>query len=165
MGNPKRPNGTRHGRTLEGDFIADGRRFAIVVSRFNEYITSKLLEGCENTLARHGARPEQIDVVWVPGAFELPTAAKKIAENRAADAIVCLGCVIRGDTPHYEHIARETAKGIAEVGRRTGVPTIFGVLTCDTLEQALERAGTKMGHAGRTAAMAALEMASLMKKI
>ena len=154
-----------HGRTFEGDFLANGFRFAIVVSRFNEYITSKMLEGCENTLNRHGVRPESIDVVWVPGSFELPTAARKIADARAADAIVCLGCIIRGDTPHFEHISRETAKGISEVGRRTGVPTIFGVLTCESLEQAIERAGTKMGNAGRNAAMAALEMASLMKKL
>jgi 6,7-dimethyl-8-ribityllumazine synthase len=155
----------RHGRSIEGDFQGDGSRFAIVVSRFNEFITSRLLEGCENTLARHGVRPAQIDVVWVPGAFEIPTAARLIARRRAADAIICLGCVIRGDTPHYEHISRETARGISEVGRRTGIPAIFGVLTCDTLEQAIERAGTKMGNAGRAAALAALEMASLAKKL
>jgi 6,7-dimethyl-8-ribityllumazine synthase len=154
-----------HGRTFEGDFGGNGHRFAIVVSRFNEYITSKLLEGCENTLNRHGVRPEQIDVVWVPGSFELPTAARKIADKKSADAIICLGCIIRGDTPHFDHISRETAKGISEVGRRTAVPTIFGVLTCENLEQAIERAGTKMGNAGRNAAMAALEMASLMKKL
>jgi 6,7-dimethyl-8-ribityllumazine synthase len=159
---PKRKG---HGRTIEGDFAGDGRRFAIVVSRFNEYITSKLLQGCENTLNRHGVKPEQIDVVWVPGSFEIPTAARAIARKRAADAIICLGCVIRGDTPHFDHVCRETARGIAEVGRRTGVPTIFGVLTCETLEQAIERAGTKMGNAGRSAALAALEMASLVKKI
>ena len=159
------PRKQRHARTIEGDFAGDGFRFALVVSRFNEFITRKLLEGCENTLARHGVRPEQIDVVWVPGAFELPTAARKIADKRSADAIVCLGCVIRGDTPHYDHVARESTKGISEVGRRTGVPTILGVLTCDTLEQAIERAGTKMGNAGRSAALAALEMASLMKKL
>ena len=135
------------------------------MSRFNEFITSKLLEGCENSLARHGAKPEQIEVAWVPGAFELATAARRIARRRAADAVICLGCILRGDTPHYDHIARETSRGIAEVGRRTGVPTIFGVLTCDTLEQAIERAGTKMGNAGRAAALAALEMASLMRKI
>ena len=154
-----------HGRSFEGDFLADGFRFAIVVSRFNEYITSKILEGCENTLNRHGAGPEQIDVVWVPGSFEIPTAARKIARKKSADAIICLGCVIRGDTKHYDHVCRETAKGIAEVGRRTGVPCIFGVLTTDTIEQAIERAGTKMSNAGRSAAMAALEMASLMKKL
>ncbi|MFN3486068.1 MAG: 6,7-dimethyl-8-ribityllumazine synthase [Planctomycetota bacterium] len=155
----------RHARTIEGDYRGEGLRFAVVVSRFNEFITAKLLEGCENTLARHGVRPEQIDVVWVPGALELATAARGLARKRAADAIICLGCILRGDTPHYEHIARETARGIAEVGRRTGVPTLFGVLTCDTLEQAIERAGTKMGNAGRAAALAALEMASLMKKL
>ena len=154
-----------HRRTVEGDFSGNGRRIAIVVSRFNEYITSKLLEGCENTLSRHGVRPEKIEVIWVPGSFELATAARGVANKRAADAIICLGCVIRGDTSHYDHICRETARGIAEVGRRTAVPTIFGVLTCDTLEQAIERAGTKMGNAGRSAAMAALEMASLMKKL
>jgi 6,7-dimethyl-8-ribityllumazine synthase len=154
-----------HGRTIEGDYRADGFRFAIVVSRFNEYITSKMLEGCENTLRRHGAAPEQIDVVWVPGSFEIPTAARTIARRKRADAIVCLGCIIRGDTAHFDHVCRETAKGIAEVGRRTGVPCIFGILTCDTIEQAIERAGTKMGNAGRTAAMAALEMADLIRKL
>ena len=155
----------RRGRIIEGDFDGAGRRFAIVVARFNEFITGKLLEGCENTLRRHGVRPEQIDVVWVPGAFEIPTAAREIARKKLADAIVCLGCVIRGNTAHYDHVCQQAAKGIAEVGRRTGVPTIFGVLTCDTLEQAVERAGTKMGNAGRSAAMAALEMASLMTKL
>jgi 6,7-dimethyl-8-ribityllumazine synthase len=155
---------TRH-RTIEGDFDGAGRRFAVVVARFNEYITSRLLEGCENTLLRHGVRPEQIDVIWVPGSFEIPTAAREIARKKLADAIVCLGCVIRGSTAHYDHVCQQTAKGIAEVGRRTGVPTIFGVLTCDTLEQAIDRAGTKMGNAGRSAAMAALEMASLMTKL
>lgn len=153
------------GRTVEGDYSGVGRRFAVVVSRFNEYITSRLLEGCENTLLRHGVEPDRIDVVWVPGSLELPTAAKGIAARRAADAIVCLGCVIRGDTTHFDHVCRETARGIAEVGRRTGIPTIFGVITCDTIEQAIERAGTKMGNAGRSAALAALEMASLMKKL
>lgn len=155
----------RRGRIVEGDFDGAGRRFAIVVARFNEFITSRLLEGCENTLRRHGVRPEQIDVVWVPGSFEIPTAAREIARKKLADAIVCLGCVIRGNTAHYDHVCNQTAKGIAEVGRRSGVPTIFGVLTCDTLEQAVERAGTKMGNAGRSAALAALEMASLMTKL
>jgi 6,7-dimethyl-8-ribityllumazine synthase len=160
---PSRPKG--HGRSFEGDFLAGDFRFAIIVSRFNEYITSKMLEGCENTLQRHGAKPDQIDVVWVPGSLEIPTAARKIAQKKAADAIICIGCIIRGDTAHYDHVCRETAKGIAEVGRRTGIPCIFGVLTTETIEQAIERAGTKMGNAGRSAAMAALEMASLMKKL
>jgi 6,7-dimethyl-8-ribityllumazine synthase len=154
-----------HGRTFEGDYLADGFRFAVIVSRFNEYITSKMLEGCENTLNRHGVKPDNIDVIWVPGSLEIPTAARKIALKKSADAIICIGCIIRGDTAHYDHVCRETAKGIAEVGRRTGVPCIFGVLTTDTVEQAIERAGTKMGNAGRSAAMAALEMASLMKKL
>jgi 6,7-dimethyl-8-ribityllumazine synthase len=154
-----------HRRVVEGDFDGAGRRFAIVVARFNEFITSKLLEGAENTLLRHGVRPEQIDVVWVPGSFEIPTAARELARKKLADAIICLGCVIRGNTAHYDHVCQQTAKGIAEVGRRSGVPTNFGVLTCDTLEQAVERAGTKMGNAGRSAAMAALEMASLMTKL
>lgn len=154
-----------HGRTVEGDFLGEGRRFAIVVSRFNEFVTSRLLEGCVNTLNRHGVPPERIDVLWVPGSLEIATAARGIARKRAADAIIGLGCVIRGDTPHYDHVCRETARGIAEIGRRTGVPTIFGVLTCETVEQAIERAGLKMGNAGRSAALAALEMASLMKKI
>ncbi len=154
-----------HGRTIEGDYRCDGARFAVVVSRFNEFITSRMLEGCENALNRHGVPPDRIDVVWVPGSLEIPTAARRIAAQRAADAIICLGCVIRGDTKHYDHVCRETARGIAEVGRRTGVPCIFGVLTCETLEQAIERAGTKMGNAGRSAARAALEMASLMKKL
>ncbi len=155
----------RRRRTIEGDFDGAGRRFAVVVARFNEFITGKLLEGCENTLLRHGVRPAQIDVVWVPGAFEIPTVAREIARKKLADAIVCLGCVIRGNTAHYDHVCNQAAKGIAEVGRRTGVPTIFGVLTCDTLEQAVERSGTKMGNAGRSAALAALEMASLMTKL
>ncbi len=153
------------GGTVAGDFLGHGRRFAIVVSRFNEFITAKLLEGCVDTLNRHGVGPDLIDVVWVPGSLEIATAARQIARKRAADAIVCLGCVIRGDTPHYDHVCRETARGIAEIGRRTGVPTIFGVLTCENVEQAIERAGTKMGNAGRSAALAALEMASLMKKL
>jgi 6,7-dimethyl-8-ribityllumazine synthase len=154
-----------HGRTIEGDFLADGLRFAIVVARFNEYITSMMVDGCENTLNRHGVKPEQIDVVRVPGSFEIPVAARAIAKKRSADAIICLGCVIRGETPHFDHVCRETARGIAEVGRRTGIPVIFGILTCDNLEQAIERAGTKMGNAGRNAALAAIEMASLMKKL
>lgn len=155
----------RRRRTVEGDYSGAGRRFSIIVARFNEFITERLLDGCENTLRRHGVRPEQIDVVYVPGAFEIPTAAREIARKKLADAIICLGCVIRGSTAHYDHVCGQAAKGIAEVGRRSGVPTIFGVLTCDTLEQAVERAGTKMGNAGRSAALAALEMADLMTKL
>ncbi len=155
----------KHGREIAGDYRGEGLRIAVVVSRFNEFITEKLLDGCEDTLARHGVPPEGIVVVRVPGSLEIPVAARGIARRRSADAVVCLGCVIRGDTPHYDHVCRETARGIAEIGRRTGVPVIFGVLTCDTLEQAVERAGTKMGNAGRAAALAALEMARLMKRL
>lgn len=154
-----------HGRSFEGDFSGSGRRFAVVVSRFNEFITARLLEGCINTLNRHGVPPERIDVLWVPGALEIPTAARAVVRRKLADAVICLGCVIRGDTAHYDHVCRETARGIAEVGRRSGVPCIFGVLTVDSLEQAVERAGTKMGNAGRSAALAALEMASLLGKL
>ncbi len=152
-------------RQIEGDFIGTDMKFAIIVSRFNEYITDRLLEGCENTLLRSGVSRENIEVFWVPGAFELPTAAKRIATRGGVDATICLGCVIRGSTTHFDHVCKETAKGISEVGRRTGLPTIFGVLTCDTIEQAIERAGTKMGNAGRSAAQSALEMASLVRKI
>ncbi len=156
---------TGHGRTIEGDFLDAGFRFALVVARFNEYITGELLKGCVNTLNRHGVPPEHIEVVWVPGSFEIPTAMKVIAQRKRADVMIGLGCVIRGDTAHYDHVCRETAKGISEVGRRSGIPAIFGVLTTDTIEQAIERAGTKMGHAGRSAALAALEMASLVRKL
>jgi 6,7-dimethyl-8-ribityllumazine synthase len=152
-------------RVIEGEFAGADRRFAIVVSRFNGYITRHLLEGCRNLLIRHGVAPDRIDVVWVPGSFEIPTAAARLARQGLADAIVCLGCVIRCETAHYDHVCRETTKGIAEVGRRTGVPTILGVLTVDTREQAIERAGTKMGNKGAEAALAALEMASLMAKL
>jgi 6,7-dimethyl-8-ribityllumazine synthase len=136
-----------------------------VVSRFNEYITKHLLQGCESTLRRHGVPPDQIEIVWVPGALEIAAAAAAVARRRRADAIICLGCVIRGETAHYDHVCRESARGIAEVGRRTSIPTIFGVLTVDTLEQAIERAGTKMGNKGGEAALAALEMSSLMTKL
>ncbi len=150
---------------LAGDYDGAGRRFAVCVARFNEFITRALLDGCLDQLARHRVSADRIDILWVPGSLELATAARKIAQRKAADAVICLGCVIRGDTAHYDHVCRETAKGIAEVGRRTGLPCIFGVLTVDTIEQAIERAGTKMGNAGASAALAALEMASLMEKI
>jgi len=153
------------GRVVEGRFDGSGRRFAVVAGRFNEFITRHMLDACLNALVRHGVRAGDIDVVWVPGSFELATAARGLARKRSADAIICLGCIIRGDTPHFEHISRETARGIAEVGRRTGVPTIFGVLTCETLEQAIERAGAKMGNKGADAALAALEMADLMPRL
>jgi 6,7-dimethyl-8-ribityllumazine synthase len=152
-------------RVFRGDVDGRGRRVAIVAGRFNEYITKHLVEGCLDTLERHGVARDRIDLVWVPGALEIPTAARRLAKRGDVDAIVALGCVIRGETAHFDHVCRETARGVAEVGRRTGVPAIFGVLTVDTLEQAIERAGAKMGNKGREAAEAALEMADLVRKI
>ena len=136
-----------------------------MAGRFNEYVTKHLVEGCLDTLERHGVSRDRVDLVWVPGAFEIPTAARRLAKRGDVDAIIALGCVIRGETPHFEHICRETARGIAEVGRRTGVPAIFGVLTVDSLEQAIERAGAKMGNKGREAAESAIEMANLVRTL
>jgi len=152
-------------RVYRGTVNGQGRRVAIVAGRFNEYVTKHLVEGCLDSLEAHGVPRDRVDLVWVPGAFEIPTAARRLAKRGDVDAIIALGCVIRGETPHFDHICRETAKGIAEVGRRTGVPTIFGVLTVDTLEQAIERAGTKLGNKGREAAEAAIEMANLVRAL
>ena len=152
-------------RTIEGKLDAKGMRFGIVISRFNEFISGKLLSGCLDGLSRHGADEKHIDVVWAPGAFELPLLAKKLAtakENRY-DAVICLGTVIRGATPHFDFVASEVSKGIANVGLETGKPVIYGVLTTDSIEQAIERAGTKSGNKGFDAALAAIEMANLMK--
>jgi 6,7-dimethyl-8-ribityllumazine synthase len=154
-------------RTIEGKLDAKGLRFGIVISRFNEFISGKLLSGCLDGLTRHGADEEHIDVVWAPGAFELPLLAKKLAtakENRY-DAIICLGTVIRGATPHFDFVASEVSKGIANVGLETGKPVIYGILTTDSIEQAIERAGTKNGNRGFDAALSAIEMANLMKAI
>ena len=152
-------------RVYRGSADGSGRRIAVVAGRFNEYITSHLVEGCLDTLERHGVARDRVDLVWVPGAFEIPTAARRLAKRGDVDAIIALGCVIRGETPHFDHVCRETARGIAEVGRRTGVPTIFGVLTVDTLEQAIQRAGAKLGNKGREAAEAAIEMANLVRTL
>jgi 6,7-dimethyl-8-ribityllumazine synthase len=152
-------------RTIEGKLDAKGLHFGIVISRFNEFISGKLLSGCLDGLTRHGADEKHIDVVWAPGAFELPLLAKKLAtakENRY-DAVICLGTVIRGATPHFDFVASEVSKGIANVGLETGKPVIYGVLTTDSIEQAIERAGTKSGNRGFDAALAAIEMANLMK--
>ncbi len=154
-------------RTIEGKLDAKGMRFGIVISRFNEFISGKLLSGCLDGLTRHGADEKHIDVVWAPGAFELPLLAKKLAtakENRY-DAVICLGTVIRGATPHFDFVASEVSKGIANVGLETGKPVIYGVLTTDSIEQAIERAGTKSGNKGFDAALAAIEMANLMKAL
>ncbi|MBN1384159.1 MAG: 6,7-dimethyl-8-ribityllumazine synthase [Elusimicrobia bacterium] len=148
-------------KVFEGKLVARGLRFGIVVSRFNEFISSKLLDGCLDSLRRHDADDKNIDVAWVPGSFEIPHAAKKLASSKKYDAVICLGAVIKGDTPHYDYIASEVTKGIAITGLETGIPIAFGVITTDTLEQAIERAGTKSGNKGAEAAMTAIEMANL----
>ncbi|MCH7884635.1 MAG: 6,7-dimethyl-8-ribityllumazine synthase [Planctomycetes bacterium] len=152
-------------REIQGQLRADGQRYAIVVSRFNELITSKLLSGAVDTLKRHGCEEENLTCVRVPGAFELPFVAGKLAMSGSYDAIICVGCVIRGQTPHFDYIAGEAARGIARVGLDTGVPTTFGVITADTLEQAIERAGAKAGNKGADAAMTAMELVSVLKQI
>jgi 6,7-dimethyl-8-ribityllumazine synthase len=150
-------------KSLQGQLTANGQRFAIVVSRFNEFITSRLLAGALDALQRHGCKDEDMTVVYVPGAFEIPLIAKKLAESKAYSAVVCLGCVIRGQTPHFDYVAGESAKGIAQVALAIGVPTVYGVLTTDTLEQAIDRAGAKAGNKGYDAALNAIELANLIK--
>ncbi len=150
---------------LEGNLTAEGLKFGIVVARFNEFITTKLLGGALDMLHRHGAKDEDVDAAWVPGAFEIPLAAKKMAESGKYDAVICLGAVIRGSTSHYDYVCNEVSKGVAQVGMSTGVPTIFGVVTTENIEQAIERAGTKAGNKGADGAMAAMEMANLLKNI
>ncbi len=150
---------------IEGNLSASKLRVAIVTARFNEFITSKLLGGAIDALTRHDITPSNIDEVWVPGAFEIPLAALALAESKKYDAVICLGAVIRGSTSHYDYVCNETAKGIAHASLKTGVPVIFGVLTTDTIEQAIERAGTKAGNKGWDAGMAAIEMANLMPKL
>jgi 6,7-dimethyl-8-ribityllumazine synthase len=152
-------------RTLEGKISAEGYRFGLVVSRFNDFISSKLLEGALDALKRHGAAEEQLLLVKVPGAFEIPLVAKKLAESGKVDAVICLGAVIRGSTPHFDYVAAEVSKGIAVVALDTKVPVAFGVLTTDNLEQAIERAGTKSGNKGWDAAVAAMEMVNLFKQL
>lgn len=150
-------------KTYEGKLLAAGMKFGIVASRFNEFITSKLLDGALDALVRHGADDVNIEVAWVPGSFEIPFAAQQMAKSGKYDAVICLGTLIRGSTPHFDYIASEAAKGIAQVGLSTGVPTIFGVITTENIEQAIERAGTKAGNKGSSAAEAAIEMANLLK--
>lgn len=151
--------------TLEGTLSAKGLKVAIVTARFNDFITSKLLEGAIGCLKRHDINVEDITDTWVPGAFELPLIAQTLAETHKYDAVICLGAVIRGATTHYDYVCNEAAKGIAAAGLKTGVPVIFGVVTTETIEQAIERAGTKAGNKGWDAAMAAIEMGTLMRKI
>jgi 6,7-dimethyl-8-ribityllumazine synthase len=152
-------------KTIQGQLTAEGRRFAIVISRFNEMITKRLLDGALDCLIRHKAKEENIDVAWVPGSFEIPIVAQALAASKKYDAVLCLSAVIRGGTDHYQYIAAEVTKGIAQVGLGTGVPAIFGVLTCDTLEEALERAGAKQGNKGWQAALSGIEMADLMGRL
>ena len=152
-------------KILEGKLLAKGMRVAIVVARFNEFITTKLLGGAEDTLLRHGCEDTNITVVWVPGAFEIPFAAKKLAESKKYDAVICLGAVIRGATSHYDYVCAEVSKGVALVNLETGVPCAFGVLTTENIEQAVERAGTKAGNKGSDAAATAIEMVNLAKQL
>ena len=152
-------------RHFEGVLLGKGLKFGLVVSRFNEFITKKLLEGAQDALLRHGVNQEDIEIAWVPGSFEIPLVAKKLAQTKRYDAVICLAAVVRGGTPHFEYIAAEVSKGIANVGLETGLPVIYGVITADTLEQAIERAGTKMGNKGFDAAVNAIEMANLLKSI
>jgi 6,7-dimethyl-8-ribityllumazine synthase len=152
-------------KVYQGNLIGTGLKIGIVVSRFNEFITSKLLGGALDALDRHGVKDEDIEVAWVPGAFEIPMTASKMASSGKYDAVVCLGAVIRGATPHFDYVAAEAAKGIANVGLKTGLPVIFGVVTTDTIEQAIERAGTRVGNRGADAAEAAIEMANLYESI
>ncbi len=152
-------------KIIQGELQAKGLKFAVVVSRFNDFITGKLLDGAVDALVRHGAKEEDIDVVKVPGAFEIPLAAKKLAAKGAYHAVVCLGTVIRGATPHFEYVAAEVSKGVASASLETGVPIAFGVITSDTIERAVERAGTKSGNKGFDAAITAIEMAQVMKKL
>ncbi len=152
-------------KSFEGDLIGKNKTFGIVVSRFNSFITKKLLEGAQDCLIRHGIKEDDIDVFWVPGACELPITAMRLAKNAKHHGIVCLGAVIRGETPHFDYVSSEAAKGISEVGLTTGIPTIYGVITTDTLEQAIDRAGARGGNKGAEAALAALEMVNLFDKM
>jgi 6,7-dimethyl-8-ribityllumazine synthase len=146
----------------EGNLIADSLKFGIVIGRFNEFIGKKLLEGCLDGLKRHGTKEENIDIFWVPGAFEIPLVAKKMACSKKYNAVICLGAVIRGNTPHFDYVSNEVSKGIANVSLKTDIPIIFSVLTTDNIQQAIERAGTKSGNKGYDGAVSAIEMANLL---
>ncbi len=152
-------------RTLEGNVIGNGMKIGIVAARFNEFIVSKLVGGAEDALVRHGVNTDDIDLAWVPGAYEIPVVAQKMAQSGKYDAVLCLGAVIKGSTSHYDYVCAEVSKGVAAVGLNTGVPTLFGVLTTDNIEQAIERAGTKAGNKGYDVACSAIEMVNLMKNI
>jgi 6,7-dimethyl-8-ribityllumazine synthase len=152
-------------KTYEGKLLAEGLKFGIVAARFNEFITNKLVGGAMDALKRHGAAEENIELAWVPGAYEIPLIAQKMAQSKKYDAVICLGTVIRGNTPHFDYVCAEVSKGVAHVSLESGIPAIFGVLTTETIEQAVERAGTKAGNKGFDAGVAAIEMANLLKTI
>ncbi|MFH0915906.1 MAG: 6,7-dimethyl-8-ribityllumazine synthase [bacterium] len=156
---------TEQGRVFEGHLKGEGLRFAMVVSRFNEFISSKLLSGAWDCLTRHGVSTADVQVAWVPGAMEIPLIAQRMAQSKKYDAVICLGAVIRGSTPHFDYVAAEVAKGVAKVQLDAGMPVIFGVLTTESIEQAVERAGTKAGNKGWDAAISALEMANLLRDL
>ena len=152
-------------KTTEGQLVVKGKRFALIVSRFNDFISKRLLEAALDTLLRHGAKETDLEIVWVPGALEIASVANRLAKSKKYDALICLGAIIRGGTPHFDYIASETAKGIASVNLTTGKPVASGIITVDNLEQAIERAGTKQGNKGKEAALSAIEMANLMDKL
>jgi 6,7-dimethyl-8-ribityllumazine synthase len=152
-------------RTYEGHLVSQGLKYGVVVARFNEFISGKLLNGALDALRRHGAQDSEVEVAWVPGAFEIPLIAQKMAESGKYDAVITLGAVIRGSTPHFDYVCNEAAKGVSAISLKTGVPTIFGILTTDSIEQAIERAGTKAGNKGWEAAVSAVEMANLSKML
>ena len=152
-------------KIYSGDLVSEKKKYAIVVARFNDFITSKLLEGSKDGLLRHGVEEDEIDVFWVPGAFEIPFIAKKIAQSQKYDAVICLGAVIRGSTSHYDYVCSEVSKGIASIGLETGLPIIFGVITTENIEQAIERAGSKSGNKGYEAAVSAIEIVNLSQAI
>lgn len=152
-------------QVLEGQLLAEGLKIGIIAARFNEFITSKLLGGAMDAIVRHGGKKEDVTVAWVPGAFEIPLVAQKMANSKKYDAIICLGAVIRGSTSHYDYVCAEVSKGIAHVSMDSGIPVMFGVLTTDTIEQAIERAGTKAGNKGFDCAVGAIEMADLLRKM
>jgi 6,7-dimethyl-8-ribityllumazine synthase len=152
-------------KTYEGNLIAKGLKFAIVVSRFNEFISTRLLDGAMDALKRHDADMEKVDIAWVPGSFEIPLVASRLAGSGRYDAVICLGAVIRGSTPHFDYVASEVSKGVARVNLDKDVPTIFGIITADTIEQAVDRAGAKQGNKGWQAALTAVEMSNLLKEV
>ena len=152
-------------KVVKANLIAKGLKFAIVISKFNEFISSKLLDGAEDALLQHGVNEDDVSAFWVPGSFEVPAVASRLAESKKFDAVICLGTVIKGDTPHFDYVSAEVTKGVAQVSLDSKIPCIFGVITADTLEQAIDRAGAKSGNKGRDAALSAIEMANLYKKV